>query len=126
MKDINDYLYLYFGCEAEVLGKSNGRLVGLNQDIAICWHPDYGAGSTLAINIKLLLRPLSDMTEEEKKEISFDAYKVMRKEQNPTANGTERAVTWAAKQTAYLLKQGFDLFNLIPEGLAIDKTKLKT
>ena len=25
----------------------------------------------------------------------------------------------------FLIKQGFDLFNLIPEGLALDKTKIK-
>lgn len=40
-------------------------------------------------------------------------------------NGTFSPLNPQSTSFQYLLKQGFDLFNLIPEGLAIDKTKIK-
>ena len=52
---------------------------------------------------KLILRPLSDMTKEEK-----DQAFVLSK----------------ADEIVYLLKCGFDLFGLIESGQAIDKTKM--
>jgi hypothetical protein len=33
---------------------------------------------------------------------------------------------YCAEQFQYLLSKSFDLFNLIPEGLAIEKTKLNS
>ena len=61
---------------------------------------------------KLILRPLSDMTEEEKNE-----YLLI---------GTDSSTRFEhnARRTQYLLSKGFDLFGLIDAGLAIDKTKL--
>jgi len=126
-KDIKDYLHLYLGCEiySRNVNEIIGKLEGVQGNIihfrvrGVWYSPKW-------VGYQLVLRPLSDMSEEEKKNISFDAYKVLRKEQSRIATGTERAVTWAARQTEYLLKQGFDLFGLIEAGLAIDKTKLET
>jgi hypothetical protein len=58
MREIKDYLHLYIGCEVEYTGMANHR------KLIMKW-----AGSLLETNawqnIKLILRPLSDMTDEE-------------------------------------------------------------
>lgn len=72
--------------------------------------------------VKLLVRPLSSMTEEEKAHIGFDAYKVLRSSGKLPA--FQEGKIWAATQTHYLIKQGFDLFGLIESGQAIDSTKI--
>lgn len=64
--------------------------------------------------IKLILRPLSDMTEEERHVLSMQGM----------LPGEWREDIENALRTKYLLSKGFDLFNLIPEGLAIDRTTL--
>lgn len=70
-----------------------------------------------------ILRPLSDMTEEEMNAcaplILADPYKLIKE-----WNGTD-VMQFSAKCALYLLKQGFDLFDLIPSGQAIDATTLK-
>jgi len=148
MKDITNYLHLYLGCEVEYIGITNGKQLAedkkANKDnifyvsnIAeikgikrgILKHIEYDVKGNFrrckigrkglqshygSERFKLLLRPLSDMTEKEK-QIALHI-------------GLSESDTWigGAKRTDYLLKQGFDLFNLIPEGLAIDKTKLNS
>lgn len=106
--------------------------------------------------IKPILRPLPDITEEERKDIwkiifkrefSSTGQTIWFKEESLTAeprwvlmSGVERigiemnGDVWADSDlhkykfnpheiTHYLLSKHFDIFNLIPEGLAIDKTK---
>ena len=74
----------------------------------------------------LLLRPLSDLTEDEGFELS-DTMGFFTPDNFITAikSGSKYVMDFrlSFELTQYLLKQGFDLFNLIPEGLAIDKTK---
>src|SRR6185369_5064909 len=66
--------------------------------------------------IKLILRPLSDMTEEEMKciEITDKEFLIANLE-----SGNEPTLT--ADHLRYLLSKGFDLFGLIDDGLAINK-----
>jgi hypothetical protein len=59
----------------------------------------------------LILRPLSDMTDEERAE-AF------------TIKGKNAFVEFEAETTKFLLSKHFDLFGLIEAGLAIDKTTL--
>lgn len=72
MKKIEDYLHLYIGVDVESTGgKYMGKLVsvGIN-DQAIVVHPEgdqRGLFSYLSW-LKPILRPLSDMTEEEMQE----------------------------------------------------------
>lgn len=92
---------------------------------------------------KPILRPLSSMTEEEAKEV------VKRRSPAGSVKSLDRlvinhidstSITWSflsvpniprwerfgelsPDQFIYLLSKGFDLFNLIPENLAIEKTK---
>jgi hypothetical protein len=72
---------------------------------------------------QLILRPLSSMTEEEQDHVwqAEEPNSILQME-----NGTKvRKVVLAPERTAYLLSKGFDLFNLIPEGLAVNAETLK-
>lgn len=66
---------------------------------------------------KLVLRKLSDMTFEESDELKKVECKFHNTPYKPISD-------WAYK-IDWLLSKHFDLFNLIGEGLAIDKTTLK-
>lgn len=76
---------------------------------------------------KPILRPLSDMTEEEFKERFYDS---MREDlfDDTLQMQHEEAKRWAHDACHYpedlrwLLSKGFDLFGLIDAGLALDKT----
>ena len=69
-------------------------------------------------DVKPILRPLSDMTIEEKNDPVWTKTVDFRIVDAPTL------IRYCAPQFAYLLSRGFDLFNLIPAGLAVDKTKM--
>lgn len=64
-------------------------------------------------DIQLILRPLSDMNIEEKKEWRA----ISNNEQTPTISQMAQEIKW-------FLSKGFDLFKLIPNGYAIDKNSL--
>jgi hypothetical protein len=66
-------------------------------------------------DFKLLLRPLSDMTEEEKENIQGTDWGFLE---------TNYDWEFSPETFIYLLSKYFDLFGLIEAGLAIDKTKL--
>jgi len=100
-KKIEDYLHLYLGCDVR---HNNGSIVKMNS-IALnnMLNNKYEMQE-----YKPILRPLSDMTEEEKIEVrKFDKVELPHFE-----------------LTRYLLSKHFDLFGLIEAGLAIEKTKV--
>lgn len=117
MKKLKNYLHLYLGCEVQcVKGEqsllreyniSQGQVfrLGSNRIFAVLMLIDY---------FKLILRPLSSMTEEESLEL----------EKYPMAYDTMQR-WWSSEQFVWLLSKGFDLFGLIEAGLAIDKTLMK-
>jgi hypothetical protein len=74
-----------------------------------------------------ILRPLSDITEDELMAIGV---KPKREWHEPTLQESKKWIVdnqyleiYSAKEVAYLLSKHFDLFGLIDAGLAIDKTK---
>jgi hypothetical protein len=69
-----------------------------------------------------ILRPLSDMTEEEHE--SYETYYMSLEAQREEDHHSICEVEIAAHTTQWLLSKSFDLFGLIDAGLAIDKTKL--
>ncbi|NEM96177.1 hypothetical protein [Pontibacter burrus] len=90
-------------------------------------------------NFKLLLRPLADITEEELKwlnritdydkpipdELMQRALADIKKQGiDAFAFGEELHARQVFEVTRYLLSRGFDLFNWIEQGKALDKTKL--
>lgn len=74
---------------------------------------------------KLLLRPLMSITEDEKLVLfkllygEEDAYSAIR------LKFALKTDSLNPESFKYLLSKGFDIFNLIPEGLALDTTTLK-
>lgn len=139
-KDIKDYLNLYLNHQVEVQKKDDpgNKLIGRICEVTCgsnhsdwikvrfdtCvevytseWGKSFSNAHTYFINydhIRLLLRPLSDMTEEEiayKKSILTETENLALYEEQ------------VAEMFRYMLSKGFDLFGLIEAGLAIDKTK---
>lgn len=108
-KDIKDYLHLYLGCDCD----RSGRLERIDYSFLVWCENNHRLK-----DVKPILRQLSDMTEEEEKQ-----YHKIR-ETGYTSN-VERQMLNDAAGTKYLLSLGFDLFNLIPDGLAINKSSLK-
>ena len=115
-KNIKDYLHLYLPYNIKCKTPSGVGLLctcGLGGVFGFGMNPGYKEFSTKD-GIYPFLRPLSCMTVDEKERwdgIQLRDFEFL----------TERV---SAEETIYLLKQGFDLFNLIPERLAIDKTKI--
>lgn len=140
-KRIEDYLHLYIGCqvliEKEIDCSTNGefpeydeiagsilpgiyKLVGVNTvknsvmsgDVSLI-SKEGTACMTVFNNIKPLIRPLSDMTEEEREYCGWSETLCKK----PIKHGN-----YESNEFIWLLKQGFDLFELIDAGLAINKT----
>lgn len=123
MKDIKEYLPFYVGQEC-TCDEARFKITGVqfteagtgvfdgtfNDGIPQGWWVEN-------CDFKLLLRPLSDMAQDERMEESS----IFHCEANKNLHYDEKR----ALIVHYLLKQGFDLFGLIDAGLAIDKTKLK-
>ncbi len=99
--NIKDYLHLYLGCD----------MLDISDNSTYTLHPEMLYAS-IKDGDKPILRPLSDMTEDESEFVADAAW-----QGKPT-------IYMNAEITAYLLSKHFDLFGLIEAGLAIDKTKL--
>ena len=127
-KNIKDYLHLYLGCEC-MIGDLNWKPETNLHGLAPGFDPDYGKPIRTKIDAHILdvfphqttliLRPLSDMTDEEQEEI--EATKAF---QRATAVHRVGVLVWTAESFRLLFSKGFDVFGLIEAGLAIDKTKL--
>lgn len=141
-KQLKEVIHFYIGQEVKC---------GITSTATLRMERDYK--NTISVKqvlgndeYKLLLRPLSDMTEEEAIEITkpiafygnHTSERIYRTYRNPFG---DLIVSWGeslkekylpmkethfnTQQFLYILKHGFDIFNLIPEKLAIDKTKMK-
>lgn len=129
-KNIKDYLHLYIGCNiaiAEERFNSPGlRLIGIS-DLG-CQVRDESIKLSFYVNLedcKLVLRPLSDMTEEEARELCPNGeYPFLKYLSEKDEWYTNRIHFYTAYSECYrfLLSRGFDLFGLIDAGLAIDVT----
>lgn len=162
-KDIKDYLHYYLGCEVESNYVRKRKLVGfiyrnneswpMIQDLGEAGNPIGMPYSVAHNDVKLLLRPLSDMTEDEAKVCyKINPYSkgewliksVLVKENTKGYQPNIVQINWegkegstgyacgtdymyfnklSAEQFSYLLSNHFDLFGFIESGLAIDKTK---
>lgn len=157
MKDIKDYLHFYLPAGIGVYvfpdeSITNGfldrykQLYPSGEYAPVLTSKNYN--HFLKSGYKPVLRPLSDMTEEEAREVVLlrspigsvkDSDSIVIVES--MADG--KRIKWHfagvpniprfvntdelnPRQFILLLSKGFDLFNLITEGLAIDKTKLNS
>jgi hypothetical protein len=118
-KRLQDYAQYYIGCrcfntwfpESDENYNNNWKLVGFRSDSEKPYGLENDEDYTWSDSIKLILRKLEDITEEEKKNLhigrcfDFQCYR--------------------ADQFNELLAKGFDLFGLINSGLAIDAATLQ-
>lgn len=126
MKEMKDYIHLYIGCK--VVSDRVYHLVGVTKSevepgkwLAICDpDPEDLADSFLELyaeEIKLILRPLSSMKDEEQRVYGqlgdYDFNKMH------DAKDIFLVDKMAADQVRYALSKGFDLFNLKEAGLAV-------
>lgn len=74
--------------------------------------------------VKLLLRPLASMSEEEKKECGNLVYDFSGDEELNRWKWQDFETLLDPAQFHYLLSRGFDLFGLIAAGLALDATTI--
>lgn len=116
-KNIKDYLHLYLGqqCRCFNHADSEGWIETISCSIII----DYEDEDSEIEGIVPILRPLSDMTEEEMKSVGHMPHVPLHKDDLKYAIIRN---SWPPEQTRYLLSRGFDLFNLIESGLAIKKS----
>lgn len=126
-KKIGDYLHLYLGQQyrASYIETPNSFTVW-----AMLTPGRLDRLSDLSIyKVELSLRRLSDMTEEEYEHIAIaaDEYHFSNKEEEiHVGKQYVKAGRYFPDQFQWFLSRGFDLFNLIDSGLAIDRSTLKT
>lgn len=136
---IKDYLHMYYGGEALYARPSGIKAEKI--DAFMLKHLEQFPGSYDLV--KPLLRPLSDIKKKEAREYAsfymnyigdeVPVHVDLGKGDVKIIVGDEEnhcAVLWPLgphghkpESLRYLLSRHFDIFNLIPEGLALDKTK---
>lgn len=116
-KNIKDYLPFYLGQPIKTSSHGIGILDSVSKT---CLHIEFEKtiqGFLFIHDCKLLLRPLSDMTDDEMEEIK----KYSNNEKKYIETGL--FINVDGERHRILCKWGFDIFNLINEGLALDRTK---
>ncbi len=131
-EDLTRFLPLYLGCDIRFSRPSGASI----EKLTAADLNDIETGFISLSLIKPILRPLSSMTKEEAKEFLGDAgikafiYEIAEggiKYLEDEDAGAEYLFFSAIdpQRFHWLLSKHFDLFNLIPSGLAIDKTTMK-
>lgn len=116
-------LALYFGCEAEIKYTPYPRCPEVGRfklTFEVLQEYSVDTGSYYE-EVKPILRPLSDITRDEIKELTQATAEVIHRIVLVNSLETVRPLP---QEYTYLLSQGFDLFNWIEQGLAIDKTAI--
>lgn len=102
---LKDYLHFYLGCDIQHEDGTIEKLKSIDTEIS---YVNFGWGNAKQMDkVKLILRPLSDMTEDERSE----------------AVAMSKVFKYDAEQMKYLLSKQFDLFGLIEAGYAIKITR---
>jgi hypothetical protein len=118
-KSIKDYLHLYLGCKVyDTKAEPNDCISTMTTVSNEGYIIDNFANDLPVEDIKPILRPLSDMTDDDFKycgQWGFGAINLEHKLLHKT---------FSPEATVYLLSKHFDLFQLIEAGLAIDATTL--
>jgi len=104
---IDDYIHLYLGCNT-----NEGQLVGIYQETYLIRKAN---NEVIAINksesIRPILRKLNDLNSNESEELNRKGISI----------GQRKGYSFTAEAIHYLLSLKIDLFNLIENGLAIEK-----
>lgn len=127
-KKIENYSHLYLGCDVLKTDGQKRKLVGVYVSGALLENTETQLSDDYRMtDFKLLLRPLASMTQEEMRACGNMIYDF--------SDDPDLSNNWKWQEFEYglhpeqfhwLLSKGFDLFNLIPDGLAIDVTKINS
>lgn len=127
--ELKDVLHLYTGCKLNT-GTGTVLLAAVQKEIVPC--TDFRVivlnGNELyesKADVKPILRPLSDMTKKEMEECGNMVYDFSDEPKLNRWRWEDFDLLLCSVQFLWLLKNGFDLFDLIPSGQAIDKTTIK-
>jgi hypothetical protein len=131
MKEIKNYLHFHLGCDVKALdgGTMIYKLIGIDNDGEPLFITKKGEYKMHLSKFILMLRPLADMTDEEcdKYGIESDGGEFLYGSisSDCTVGGHHHIleITRIAEVVRSLCEDGFDCFELIEAGLAIDKTK---
>lgn len=137
---LQDVLHFYLGAKVKAQdGEMIYTLSGIDRKGNALFYDGFGNEMWLSPGWKLMLRKLDSMTEQEAIECAklsewepdFVNPVVKRTKYNDLvvewADGHEKQnvtgdLFWCPEQVVYLCAKGFDIFNLIPMGQAIDAT----
>lgn len=123
-KELNEVIHFYLGHQCMVFTKFESPiLLALTLETLTNYFITPEQELHKIIGISPILRPLSDMTQEETA-TAANLSGLVALGITDVKQG-KNLILKEAVHIAYLLKQGFDLFGLIEAGQAIDKTKLK-
>jgi len=128
----------YIPFDLKIIWNDSGKIDNINIDevggysstghplIDLLWQIE--DKNEMPLPFKLLLRPLSSMTDSEKREFHRDLSSTSTKNILPEIQAGP-IINWHHSQrgidvTLWLLSKKFDIFNLIPKGFAIDLTTL--
>ena len=135
MKELKDYLPYYLGCEVQYLMNGKGILSEISLDskygvlVSVKLNGSNKHRQTVLSNIKLILRPLSSLSNDEAANIGIlpkkEWHEQTQEEQIKWLVNNKDNAIYSPKDFLYLLSNSFDLFGLIEAGLAIYKTTLK-
>jgi hypothetical protein len=113
-KNVIDYLHLYLGCKI----KKQGKIQELDSRmLARLYAMEEYISGFLNNEVKLILRPLYDITTDELMELQwrkcdFDLFKSELK--------MKGKLNIKPSELAFLLRQNFDIFDLIDSGIALN------
>ena len=124
MNELQQYLPLYLGQKVQTFSLGDKESFGVLTGIELDARPDQSFVTIMfqdntqrlfrAFEVKLILRPLSSMTEEEIKEMEATQETVKLEGYPEITLKADSGETFL-----YMLSKGFDLFNLKERGLAI-------
>ena len=131
-KELKDYAHLYIGCK--MIFEKSGRIATLygvkeealdEDDCRLVLHDDSGWKVHEYWNYKLILRSLVDMDDETARKYgwgSAEHFKISTEFHRIGRGGTLRLYP---DETKFLLSEGFDLYDLIEAGIAVDKNNIE-
>ncbi len=119
---LEDVIHLYLGCQMwEEYNNKAGKFVAImhSGEVVVLHNVTW----TFQLKeVKPILRPLSDMTHEELQECGNMIYDFSDDPELNNHKWEDFASMLYSEQFVWLLKRGFDLFELIPSGQAISES----
>jgi hypothetical protein len=122
--ELKDVLHFYLGCDVMHKDGTTATMISVDRFNAGFIHHEtqmYGEQSKDSLEITPILRSFSSITEEEKE--AYETYYMSLEYEREEDNHAICDAEISAQTTRWLISRGFDMFNLIENGLAIEATQ---